>query len=362
MMETALCINEGGSDNLGDQAISKSLEILVKSKFNIIHSYNFTTILDCNELLEKQNQTHRNLKDISAFRKILSKINLLRQIRWIQLHFVDIVKIAKKKYKIAFIGGGQLILSNTIFPIAFFLWVIVLRLFGTKIIVIGVGSGRDYNLIDKFLYGTALRLCTEILVRDKLSMQRIKENFGQKTNFIPDLAFYHEFNQNKNNSSNRLIVGIITYEIYKNYFYEINSPDQKILLQDEYISAWLQKILSLKDKFDEIELISTTSEDIIFSKMLFEELKIFAPNIKVTFIDYVMNLEAYLKRLSDSKIILSARMHSLILAQVKQCEVVPWVVSEKILSYKNEYLHKDTSIIAREIKNILDIALERLDK
>jgi exopolysaccharide biosynthesis predicted pyruvyltransferase EpsI len=96
--------------------------------------------------------------------------------------------------------------------------------------------------------------------------------------------------------------------------------------------------------------------------MLFEELKIFAPNIKVTFIDYVMNLEAYLKRLSDSKIILSARMHSLILAQVKQCEVVPWVVSEKILSYKNEYLHKDTSIIAREIKNILDIALERLDK
>jgi polysaccharide pyruvyl transferase WcaK-like protein len=193
-------------------------------------------------------------------------------------------------------------------------------------------------------------------------MQRIKENFGQKTNFIPDLAFYHEYNQNKNNSSSRLIVGIITYEIYKSYFYEVNSPDQKILQQNEYISAWLQKILSLKDKFNEIELISTTSEDIVFSKMLFEELKIFAPNIKVTFIDYVMNLEAYLERLSDSKIMLSARMHSLILAQVNQCEVIPWVISDKIHSYKNEYLHKDTSIIAREIKNILDIALERLDK
>ena len=108
---------------------------------------------------------------------------MIRQLRWLQIN----IAVSKNRYDIAFIGGGQLILSNTIFPIAMFTWVLVLRAFGTKVIILGVGSGEKFNLMDKLLYKISFKFCN-----DYESITQLKKTFKINASFIPDIAFCYE--------------------------------------------------------------------------------------------------------------------------------------------------------------------------
>jgi len=134
-----LVINEGYSDNLGDQAINDSLQYLLKnSGIKNIDFQDFTKNIDSPiNISVADKQGIQKSFAVSILKTIISS-----KIRWIIKNLNRIIKISKKDYDLVLIGGGQLILSNATFSIAMFLWVFCLNFFGNKnIVLFAVGSG-----------------------------------------------------------------------------------------------------------------------------------------------------------------------------------------------------------------------------
>lgn len=358
-MKHVLNINEGGSDNLGDQAISKSLESLLLEKGCNVETYNFTEVYRVDNFNNMNKLLNIKVRKTFFLKTFFTKIALLRQIRWIQLHIKKIVDVARNRYDLALIGGGQLILSNTIFPIAMFTWILILRLFGTKVIILGVGSGTNFNFTDRFFYKIALHMCSEIFLRDHDSITKVSETFGVRADFISDVAFcYEKIKKEQNNTlQKKLMIGIIEYPVFVKYSGEVGHT---ICTEEEYIKLWVDDILSLNLNFSEIILASTTSEDLIFSKKLYNYLKQLKLESKIDFISQVLSLKEYINILKGSDVVMSARMHSLILAQSLGCIVIPWKVSKKVESYEKEYLNKNLSDIQDGIKNRISTLLHNV--
>lgn len=357
-MKYILNINEGASDNLGDQAISESLTSILFSNKLESDTYNFTQVKIVNNIDKKEEDVSSNkIAKKSFLRVFLSKFKLIQQLRWFQLNIKKIITVSRNHYNIAFIGGGQLILSNTIFPIAMFTWVLILKVFGTKIIIIGVGSGENFNFMDKLLYKISFMFCSDIFLRDHESIIKLKKTFGIKADFIPDIAFcYEQFDiKKKNKLEKKLMIGIIDYSIFVQYAKEVGN---KLVDEDKYIKLWANDILLKGIDFNEIILASTTTEDTIFSKKLYQYLKQLKLDIKVTIVEEVLTLKEYLKILKEMDTVMSARMHTLILAQLHGCFIIPWKISKKIEVYEKEYLNCDINNIKIQVEekllNILD--------
>jgi polysaccharide pyruvyl transferase WcaK-like protein len=356
-MKYILNINEGASDNLGDQAISESLtSILLDNKLES-DTYNFTQVEIVNKIDIKKVPSNEKVQK-TFLRMFLSKFKLMQQLRWFQLNLKKIITVSRNHYNIAFIGGGQLVLSNTIFPIAMFTWVLILRAFGTKVIILGVGSGKKFNFADKLLYKISFMLCNDIFLRDQESIIQLKKTFGIKADFIPDIAFYYEKIKKKHNNllQKKLVLGIIEYPIFVKYSSEVGNV---VTTEEEYIKLWTADVLSLNQNFSEIILASTTSEDLICSKKLYNHLKKLKLSSKINFISNVLSLEEYTNLLRNSDVVMSARMHSLILAQLLGCDIVPWNVSKKIESYKKEYLNRNILDIQEEIKSVISSVIKK---
>lgn len=356
MSKKILCINEGGSNNLGDQAISISLENMVKNYDCDVDSYNFTNINLINNSEININTSDNILYDIekkvSPIKVFLARFSFIRLLRWIQLHVTKIFLIGKKKYDVAFIGGGQLVLSNTIFPISMLCWALILKYYKTKLIVIGVGTGENYSFIDKFCYKVALNLVDEIYVRDIESINKMKNIFRQKSYFIPDIAFcYDTLNCKQKDLNNRsILIGITEYPVYQHYAKEVSDIS---LSEDKYIENWHNLIIEISDKFDEFYFVSTTPEDIMYSEKLFSKLRKNNFSKKLIFIDKLLNLDNYVSLIKNVDTVLSARMHSLILAQVFGCTIKPWIVSNKLKSFEKEYLNKNVNDLQKRVEEIL---------
>jgi len=127
-----LTINRCNSDNLGDQAIGRSLKKLLELEGYKVTSFDLVSVdLLQHSLREKPSQTKKRvykrligvLKRSSFFSHVLL---LTRSLQWFFRNFRKIRNIATKNFDIAFIGGGQLILSGGLFPIALFTWVLFL--------------------------------------------------------------------------------------------------------------------------------------------------------------------------------------------------------------------------------------------
>ena len=56
--------------------------------------------------------------------------------------------------------------------------------------------------------------------------------------------------------------------------------------------------------------------------------------------------------------VISARMHSLILAQVFDCNIKPWIISNKLKSFEKEYQNKNIDDLQKSVKEILSKYLE----
>ena len=188
-LNKVLIINEGYSDNLGDQAINDSLQYLLKSNsIENIEFQDFTKNIDAPiEISTGSNTSNKSPLMIQFFKKIIPS-----KIRWLIKNINRIIKASKDNYDLVIIGGGQLILSNATFSIAMFSWVFFLRLFGNKnIILFAVGSGTKFSFIDTLLYRKTLKKISKIYARDEKSKEILKNTFNIDSEFVYDVAFIH---------------------------------------------------------------------------------------------------------------------------------------------------------------------------
>ncbi len=339
MCKKILLINEGYSDNLGDQAIKDSLIFLLKNNIVAdIEFADFTKKINAPLQISSINQ----VSNASLIKKVI-RLLIPAKIRWIISSFSRIVSKSKEKKDLIVIGGGQLILSNATFAIAMFLWVFVLNLFGNKnIILFGVGSGTNFSFIDKLLYQYSLHNVKDIYVRDYKSKELLKELFNIDAKFVYDVAFCYSLIDTKNidiELSNKVLLGVTDFEVYKTY----NKDNLSI---EEYYESW-------------ITLLKTNHIDIKNTILFYTTQRDSAESVK--FMEYVNNKYAIdltlletntigelINAISSSEYIVSGRMHALILGVSYRKKIITYSISKKLEEFDRMF---NKGVDLKEVQN-----------
>lgn len=342
-MAKVLIINEGYSNNLGDQAIlGSTVEYYKDLGFETDFLY-----------LSKPSMSHLPKYDylnktvlLAPSKKPLNKLKAFFYLfYWYWKNRKSIVnKLTCKRYDLISIGGGQLInSSNTGLPSQFAIalyWLTKLikqKSPHSKIIFFAIGVAKSFNFLERRLFQRALNSASGIWVRDSFSKDTLQVLFSKDSVLMPDIAFYRgrENSSMVSEKENIALVGIANYdEVVAKYRPEIS--------KDEYYTSILSQIDFYKAKGVVVYLFYTTKLDVhelwSFNRFLNKNNK---EEIEVCEIQNLSDLIGLIKK---SKYIFSGRMHALILGLKYQCEVTSYLVSQKLLSFDEAYVQRKTDI------------------
>lgn len=348
-MKKILLINRGFSDNLGEQAIRCCMEGLLTS---------LKCKVDFRDLTDRKKKEINYNKEAAKKLSVKSLYNRVKNNTLLRLYwFITNVRMFKivfqKKYDVVLIGGGQLINSNISFPLAVFLWVNLFRKFSnSKIVFFGVGSITKLKRIDKLLFKNALRKVDSIYLRDAVSIDFISKEFGVESIYTPDVAFCINFFYPINNrkKEKKVLIGLTEYSRYAKY----NDDKDEI----QYLTYWENLILDYHNKGFNVSLFYTTVNDLVEAIKMRKHIKE-KYNI-IIHITVINNLDDLINEISKAAIVISQRMHALIIARVYGCEVIPIIISDKIKAFKEQYLDKDVPLdyLQGEIIRLLQKAID----
>ncbi|MGH2106886.1 polysaccharide pyruvyl transferase family protein [Aerococcus urinaeequi] len=346
-MKKALLINKGHADNLGDQAIYFVLKKMLEKSGYKVDFVDFTFEEKRNDYiyLDQANKEIKKDKSKNLLRKVnrlLIKSSFIKNIFWSYAHRSSLKKIKfSNEYDLAVIGGGQLILSSSVFPSALFKWVKFIRkVFPTaKLAIFGVGVGGGFHSFEKVLEKKSLKEINNIYLRDMNSIKILKNELGFEADYTPDVVFnISEIYPLKVIKKNLILIGITDYLVYKRY-----NPNK--LTKIEYYEKWVAYVKEYSNTNNKVELFYTSSRDLSESLKFKKYLKD-NHNIEIP-ISEVNNLEDLIKLIAKSKVVISGRMHGLIIAYSYGSKVIPFILSDKINSFNEEYVKSSP-----EIKNI----------
>lgn len=354
MKKTYLIINENSSDNIGDHAINEGLkQVFHQAEIKTISAPFATNIDDKSAKTRKNNLFGDKSLSIKAR---LKSVQAMRYIYWARLAFKPVRQCCKNSnFSGAVVGGGQLILSGGTFPIALYIWCFFLKRYGIPFSIVGVGCGEKFSFLDKILIRSALNKSVSVLVRDHDSIEKLNKHFGYSLGkYIPDLAFAIEPTidiEHKVNDS--IVVGATDYEVYLRYWNEVNYNYAKPLSYSEYIESWVDLVLSsLDENCDKVVFSSTTFRDTLVNKDVYIKLKQRCVKQKLVLIDELESLSEYTLHLHSASVVISGRMHGLILGMIYGCTLSPWVISNKIKLFLNDYSDSIPEKLRMEIFNL----------
>ena len=341
-----LLINEGFSDNFGDQIIKESMSYLIQ---RIDYEVEFQDLTR-----HKSNYHHKyDDADISSTKRtFLSPLKaLVWKLLWIVKNFKRITQAASKKYEAVVIGGGQLLLPNGIFPLALVAWILLLKVRNKKnIVLFSVGLQGSYGNFQRFIFMYIFNSVNSIYVRDELSKDILKRVFKKPSIVTYDSAFiYNHVYQVKNTVPKyKHLIGVVDYRVYCLY---VNSDP---LTRHEYFETWVAHIGDAVD-FGKTALIYATVED--RSECL--NFRNFIKKYYHVDLDILENVthNQFLDNLALADTVVSGRMHSLILALVCHKRILPYVISEKI-DFFLEVLERESDLTS--IQNIVYSDFEKM--
>lgn len=340
MAKKALVVCESLSDNIGDSAISKGMaQMLLDYGFDV----------DCVDYSFKGQPSELRLTALGLIHHLVGNnfprsVRLVRSFRELELNHTT--------YEMAVIGGGQLILDNGIFPLQFFIWSKRLRRIADRLFLVSSGCGRNFGLKERYMIRHGASLMDGIYLRDSVSISNFKSNFDRHAGFIPDVAYWHvghsfEKSPQVSNSGwgNYGILAVCDYSVHLRYYNEVGGVR---MTREEYYHKWLTIFDEMVDQGLHVLMVTTTKNDCIesmrFFKWLTPERKKFVINIFHT-----TSFEKFIKLSQKAETVSSARMHALIFGHIAGTKLRPFIISQKINSFCNEYPHKDTTDIKIEL-------------
>ncbi len=343
-MRKVLLLNKGWSDNLGDRAIKLCITHLLQEQDCNVTFRDLTS-----KSLENYKCEYENVgkSKWERFVKVASILPI--EIRWTIKNLWSVINHVRRNDFIV-IGGGQLILSNSYFPWSIFVWVLISKLLRRKLYFYGVGVGMDFPNYHQTLYKYALKNINQIVLRDPKSVKYLKEYFNIDGKITHDVVFcISDLTKPEVKKSNKVLVGIIDYEVYLHYNPNSNKD------RNAYHQYWLDLIVSYDLIGKDIELFSTTSKDLEESKqfqVFLSEKGIIASLIQIT------DLDGLLEAVFNASCVFSGRMHALIIAISYECpRIIPFNVSHKINEFERNYL---TMIDLQGIKKQIRKDIEKL--
>ena len=353
-MKKVLLINQGWTDNIGDQAINNALQALLEKENCEVTCYGFTTNEPYDIFRVEQNNTSKN--SFSAIKKFLPqgfkwtlKQGIPNVIKFLRTH-------KKDKYDLVIIGGGQLILSNSMFAYALMLWYLASKfILKCPIAIFSVGAGNEYNTYEKKIYNYVLKRCDDIYLRDQKSINNISEIYGINAKYVPDVAFTYqdiistEYHQSKSKTA---LVCIYEYSMYS----DIVSSG---INEDDYMELWANRTIELAKQGYQIKLGYTTFPDKQQTIKLYKYLSDnYSDEIECILVDND-TLETFIKEIQNAEVIYTGRMHGMILGLCYGCKIIPFIFTQKLATFNDEYLTiehslKETQkVIKNRIKNLV---------
>jgi len=351
-----LIVNENKSDNLGDHAINKGMVELFGTRGYHTKSFPFATFSNGvvgSEFKEKKNYTLiTHLIKLLVNRLKGSKI--ISFIYWYYSNKKNIHRaIREPEVGEIVIGGGQLILSNKTFAIALYTWVKLSHQYGKKVSILGVGCGESFSFLERVLFRRALKSAHRVYVREPESLVKIRKNFSIRSYFIPDFAFALKERNCEGSKSNQIVVSVTDFSVYVRYKDEVNC--NKFSNKSDYLLEWARLTSeSLLNSNTKIILASTTNSDAEISTELYTVLVELGLDNPIEDLGVPESLLAYRDILATSKIVISGRMHSLILGKVEACDVTPWIISKKVENFLLNYSSKSSEDYCLELNKIMD--------
>lgn len=337
----ALIINEGFSHNFGDQAIKRSMsKLLHDNNYDVKFAYysrpkikELPSYYDGNNFKKRVQQK----KSRSFLIKILIEIkNIIDSIKWL-LNNKKVIKehLVSENFDLVVIGGGQLINTSnkyvvpSIFALALRLWTQNTSK-NSKLYLIAVGSASSFNFLEKYLYQKSLKLFDKIWVRDTYSKSIFLKEFEIDSELIPDIAFYEDDKFKAPSIENVCLLGIYSFQEFSIKFNNNN------LNKEEYYEQWYNKLVEFQNEGYVVKLFYTTLSDAEESIMFSEYLNAkFSINLEVV---YACSLEELEEIYLSATLVYSARMHALLLAKKCGLKVIPYLISQKLKSFNDEYI------------------------
>lgn len=337
-----LILNEGYSDNLGDQAINDSMHYLLKSYYDVEIIFQ-----DYTRNSKKQKSTQVNTNLFSRFLKKLYRV-IPSKIRWIIENFDRVRTVSAKKYDLVIIGGGQLILSNSTFAIAISSWIYFLNVLSNNIVLFSVGSGSRFRFIDKLLYRYSFNKCARVYVRDFKSQRTLKELFSVDSDFVYDVAFiYNKILKSHVLEKENTLLGIISFAVYKTY--------NKKITKEKFFETWIKLLDDNNIALSTVKLFYTTKDDRRTS-LEFKDYVLNKFNIELLLLE-TSTKKLFIDELAQAKIVIAARMHALILGLTYNCKVVTYPVSDKLREFENMF---SSEFDLEAIQNNIEMKIKEL--
>ncbi|MEF3108399.1 polysaccharide pyruvyl transferase family protein [Raoultella sp. WB_B2P2-3] len=351
-MKKTIVVNEVCSDNIGDHAINLGvLKILNVYDVEAV-SYGFDA--DKKNVAYIQNNKGKESNFIHFLKIIKNKTfknsRVYKYSLWVVRNYLRIARITKKnKGHSIIIGGGQLIQSGGTFAIAMYIWTFFSRWNNIDIYIVGVGCAEHFDKIDQFLFKRSLSRAKDILVREKRSIIKIKNFFNLDVKYIPDLAYAlfekEDFNHKKQDLS---IIGCTAYYVYMKNINELGGKEYFSI--EQYKDSWISIILN-ECRERRVLLVSTTVEDAMFSRVVYDEIRKNHAHLleRIIIEDKVLVINEYINLLKKAEVVRSGRMHSLILGHISGCKCVPYNINKKIEYFANEYLEVEAEDISKSV-------------
>lgn len=348
-MKKILIVNEGYSDNLGDQEIFHSLKNLLNTiEYEVYFGYyskpgqkeikkhNYKKSIEEESLKDKL----LNFRGYIFIKAILYVKNIFIFFSWYFKNQREINKIINKHdYAYVIIGGGQLIntssrYSPNMFAIISYSWSRIIKEKNIKLLYMGIGVADKFNFLEHFFYKKALKKSEKIWVRDSFSNKKLSNLFNLNSEIIPDLVFSEKKSKIEEKLNNALI-GVFSFH---EYVLKYNKAKHT---RNDFYDIWVDKYFSYKKKGFNVKLFYTTKSDAKECYQFKEYLlNMYDEEVEIS---NIQNIDDLVRILSESKIIFSARMHALILGLKFHCKVEPYFISEKLRSFSKHYLEEKSN-------------------
>ena len=333
-MKRILLVNAGWSDNLGDQAIRMTLERLIEERgFEVVfadlvkpypRSYEYSSAVEKKGKKPTRSKLTQGLYSNRTTRPFVRVAQRVYQLTatWKQHRQASYDKII--------IGGGQLLLPSFVWPL--FMWSrIIGKQLGCPVVLFGVGAEGEYTITQLSMLTQILRSVESIYVRDSKSQELIENLFGVSAECIPDVVFcIPEFLPVTADRRKLMLLAPLPYRRVYSRFLPYISDDK------EFCEMWMRIAKGYLDEGYEVGLTYSTVADAEVCGRLRQRI---ATEMGATVtIRHVSSVEELISTLAEAEIVVSGRMHVLILASAYGAEVRPVVISDKLAAFEEEYL------------------------
>lgn len=342
-MRHVLLVNEYFSDNVGDQAIAKGLSDVFSSKGYLVKNEGFSRYQA--GAVTTSADTGRQKGRVVG---VLSSSVVLKSIYWFLKNGPRVFYASYKCKGAAVIGGGQLILANSSFAIAMVTWILALKIFGKRVVLLSVGVGEGFGYYERYLYKMSFSMADDIFIRERAGLARLRKEFNVEAKFCPDMAYALVAPGRPVREYKACTVFITSYDVHVRYASELDLP---VLSRAQYWEKWGQCVKDYASQGYAIRFAWTAESDRHETIAFLESSSL---GVDFSLFDGVLTLRNIMDELSKSDIVVAGRMHALILAKICGCEAIPWVISKKIEIFAAEYLPFDAKYLHEKIDSAVD--------